>query len=138
MPHFHNPKGHIDGWWRNRALDANGAPRALNLGLVSLAPGAVRFVDAKTVVRSGGAFDNAKAAGLVVGPFASQGEGESDPPAAKEESVLSAAVHAAVADALDTDTSPFTVTPVVEEPVEETVVEEATKADKKSSKKSRY
>jgi hypothetical protein len=81
MPHFHNPKGHVDGWWRNQALDGNGAPRALNLGLVSLAPGSARFVDAKTVDRSGGAFDNAKSAGLVAGPFAT--EAQATAPAAK-------------------------------------------------------
>lgn len=60
-------KGHGDGWWRNTSAD-----RELGLGLVTLAPGAVRFVDAKTVARSGGAFDNAISAGRLAGPFASR------------------------------------------------------------------
>ena len=67
-------KSHNDGWWLNKAVDADSKPRELGLGLVTLGAGGVRFVDAKTVARSGGAFANAVAAGLISGPFASQGE----------------------------------------------------------------
>lgn len=67
-------KTHGDGWWLNKAVDADGKPRGLGLGLVTLAAGGTRFVDAKTVARSGGAFRNAEAAGLITGPFASQAE----------------------------------------------------------------
>lgn len=67
-------KTHNDGWWLNKAKDGNGKPRDLGLGLVTLPAGGTRFVDAKTVARSGGAFKNAEAAGLITGPFASQAE----------------------------------------------------------------
>jgi hypothetical protein len=67
----HLSKGHGDGWWRNMSAD-----RELGLGLVTIAAGAVRFVDAKTVARSGGAFDNAMTRGLLTGPFASREEAE--------------------------------------------------------------
>jgi hypothetical protein len=67
-------KSHNDGWWLNKAVDVDSKPRELGLGLVTLAAGGVRFVDAKTTARSGGAFANALAQGLISGPFASQAE----------------------------------------------------------------
>jgi hypothetical protein len=112
-------KSHNDGWWLNKAVDADSKPRELGLGLVTLGAGGVRFVDAKTVARSGGAFANAVAAGLISGPFASQGDALGVKPEPAK-----APVEAKVEDPVKT-----------QESVDPEAVEDLEKTDKKSAAK---
>ena len=69
-------KNDATGWYVNVSKDKNGQPEALNLGVVTIRAGAMRFIEHRLIERSHNAFDNARKAGRLHGPLKSQAEAE--------------------------------------------------------------
>ena len=130
----------VDGWYRNDAKNAAGEPRVWSAATLTLKPGEVRFVPARSRLESRSvnqAFDVALAKGFLVGPSpTSKMDGVASAPAPEEAPAEEPVVEPEVEEEpAEKPTDPGIDMPVTE-PVSEPV-EEADSAASRATKKRR-